>query len=59
MTPSHLTMSDLEGQSQGHSNLEALYLVKEQSWPYVTIKHKYESICVESTDAITFDFSEL
>ncbi len=28
MTPSHFTM---KGQSQGHSNFEALYLVKEQS----------------------------
>ncbi len=31
MTPSHLTLSDLEGQSQGHSDFAALYLVKEQS----------------------------
>ena len=32
MTPSHLTLSDFEGQSQGDSNFEALlYFVKEQS----------------------------
>ncbi len=31
MTLSHLTLSDLEGQSQGHSDFDALYLVKEQS----------------------------
>ncbi len=31
MTPSHLTLSDLEGQSQGHSDFEALYPVTEQS----------------------------
>ncbi len=31
MTPSHFTLSDLEGQIQGHSDFEALYLVKEQS----------------------------
>ena len=29
-TLSHLTLSDLEFQSQGHSDFEALYLVKEQ-----------------------------
>ncbi len=27
ITPSHLTLSDLEGQSQGHSDVKALYLV--------------------------------
>ncbi len=27
---SHSTSSDLEGQSQGHSDFEAFYLVKEQ-----------------------------
>ena len=31
MTPSHLTLSDLEDQSQGHSDFNALYRVKEQS----------------------------
>ncbi len=31
MTPPDLTLSDLEGQSQGHSDFEAVYLVKEQS----------------------------
>ncbi len=31
MTPSHLTSSDLEGHSQGHSDFDALYLVKQQS----------------------------
>ncbi len=31
MTPSHLTLSDLEGHSQDHSDFNALYLVKEQS----------------------------
>ncbi len=31
MTPSHLTLSDFERQSQGHSDFEALYLAKEQS----------------------------
>ena len=31
MTSSHLTLSDLESQVQGHSDFEALYLVKEQS----------------------------
>ncbi len=31
MTPPHLTLSDLEGQRQGHSDFEAFYLVKEQS----------------------------
>ena len=31
MTPPYLTLSDLGGQSQGNSNFEALYLVKEQS----------------------------
>ncbi len=29
-TLSHLTLSDLEFQRQGHSDFEALYLVKEQ-----------------------------
>ncbi len=29
MTPSNLTLSDLEG--QGYSDFEAVYLVKEQS----------------------------
>ncbi len=31
MIPSHLTLSDLEGQSQGHADFKALYLVKEPS----------------------------
>ena len=31
MTPSPLTLSDLEGQSPGHSDIDALYHVKEQS----------------------------
>ncbi len=31
MTPSHLTLSDLVGQSHDHSDVDALYLVKEQS----------------------------
>ncbi len=31
VTLSHLTLGDLEGQIQGHSHFEALYLVKEQS----------------------------
>ncbi len=31
MTQSHLILSDLEGQSQGHSDFEALCLVKEKS----------------------------
>ncbi len=31
ITPSYLTLSDPEGQNQGHSNFEALYLVKMQS----------------------------
>ncbi len=31
MTSSHLTLSDLEGQIQGHSNVESLYLVRELS----------------------------
>ncbi len=31
MTPSHLILSDREGQSQGHSDFDALCLVKEQS----------------------------
>ncbi len=26
----HLTLSDLEGQSQGHSDFDALYLAKDQ-----------------------------
>ncbi len=56
MTPSRVTLSDLEGQSQGHSDFEALYIVKE---PFVTIKHKWESICGEAIEAITFDFSDL
>ncbi len=29
MALSHLTLSDIEGQSQGHSDFETLYLVKE------------------------------
>ncbi len=32
LTPSHLTLDDLEGHSQGHSDFDALYLVKEQSY---------------------------
>ncbi len=33
MTSSHLTLSDLErSNSKGHSDVEALYLVKEQSY---------------------------
>ncbi len=32
MTSSHLTLSDLEGQSEGHSDFEALYLVKERRY---------------------------
>ena len=32
MTQSYLPLSDLEGQSQGHSDFNALYLVKGQSW---------------------------
>ncbi len=31
MTPSLLTLSDLKGQSQGHSDFKALYVVKELS----------------------------
>ena len=31
MTQSRLTLSDLKGQSQGHSDFKALYLVKEPS----------------------------
>ena len=33
VAPSHMTLSDLEGQSQGHreQGLEALYLVQEPS----------------------------
>ena len=31
MALSHLTLSDLKGQSQGHQDLETLYLVKEPS----------------------------
>ncbi len=31
MTLSHLTLNDLESQSQGHSDFEVLYLVKDQS----------------------------
>ena len=30
-TPLDLTLSDLEGQSQGHPDLEGLYLTKEPS----------------------------
>ena len=30
MTPSHLILNDLEDQIHGHSDFEALYLVKEQ-----------------------------
>ncbi len=30
MTP-HLTLRDIEGQSQGHSDFEDLFLVEEQS----------------------------
>ncbi len=29
---SHLTLSDLEGSSQGHQDLEALYIVREPSY---------------------------
>ncbi len=36
---SNLTLSDLESESQGHSDFEALYLVKELR-PCATIKHK-------------------
>ncbi len=32
MTPSYLTLSNLDSQSQGNSDFEALYVVKEQSW---------------------------
>ncbi len=32
MPPSHLTLSDLESQSQGILDFKALYLVKEPSW---------------------------
>ena len=31
MTLSHLTLSDFEGQMQGHSHFEALCIIKEQS----------------------------
>ncbi len=31
MTSSRLSLSDLEGQSQGHSDFKALYLAKEPS----------------------------
>ncbi len=31
VTSSHLTLSDLKGQIQGHSDFEALYLLNEQS----------------------------
>ncbi len=31
MTPWHLTLSDFEGQIQGHWDFEALYLVKGPS----------------------------
>ncbi len=31
VAPSHSTLSDLERSIQGHSDFEALYLVKEQS----------------------------
>ncbi len=31
MTPQHLTLSDFESQSQGHSDFVALYVAKEQS----------------------------
>ncbi len=35
-----LTLGDLEGQRQGHSDLEVLYLVKEPGLgPYFTMKH--------------------
>ena len=37
--PSHLTLSDLERIIQGHSDFEVVYLVKEQNYAYVTIKH--------------------
>ncbi len=43
--PSDLTLSDtvtLKGQSQGHTDFEALYLVKEELArvrPHATIKH--------------------
>ncbi len=32
MTSSHMTLSDLESHNQGHSDFEALYLVKDQSY---------------------------
>ena len=32
IAPLHLTLGDLEGQSSGHQNYEALYLAKERSW---------------------------
>ncbi len=32
MALSHLTLSDLESQTQGDQGLEALYLVKELNW---------------------------
>ncbi len=31
MLPSHLTLSEREGEGQGHSDSEALYLVKEEN----------------------------
>ncbi len=40
MPPSHMTLSDLEGQAQGHADFETLHLVKNLVRPYVTIiKH--------------------
>ena len=34
----HITLVTLKGQSQGHSDFEALYPVKNRVRPYVTIK---------------------
>ncbi len=39
MTPSHLTLSNIERSKSGHSDFEALYLVKSRVRSYVTIKH--------------------
>ncbi len=39
MAPLDLTLSDLEGQSQGHPDFEGVYLAKSLVRPYVTIKH--------------------
>ena len=39
MESSHLTLVTLKGQIQGHSDFEALDLLKEQSVPYGTTKH--------------------